>query len=61
MNGTTDTTSDLSALQAIPGTDIAAALIRIAEALEKQNVLTEELTSSIDYIRQAIFHVGANL
>lgn len=56
MNGTTDTTKAEA-----PGTDIASTLIRIAEALEKQNELTEELANAINGVNHAIQDLGVNL
>lgn len=40
-----------------PSPDIAAALIRIAEALEKQNELTESLINVADAVYSAILQV----
>ena len=65
MNSTTTahtgTDRALSALQAIPGTDIASTLARIAQALEKQNELLGNLTHVVRGVPQAIEAVGEYL
>lgn len=53
--------SNVTTQAEVTPSDILAILTRIAQALEKQNELTEELTSAISGVSFAIQDVGANL